>query len=139
MLRLCELLFSLPFSNGQIERMFSVLKVTKTDRRTNLQTQTLSDLLEISMEGPNLSDFSADRAVELWWDDCKTTRRVNQAQRKEYQPRKSTASTSSEPQAENLDESMSGPEATESEVFALHDWDEWFAPSPASNVDSDSD
>jgi len=48
--------------------------------------------------------------------------------------------TSSEPQAENLDESMSGPEATESEVFALHDWDEWFAPpSPASNVNSDSD
>lgn len=142
MLRLCELLFSLPFSNGQIERMFSVLKVTKTDRRTNLQTETLSDLLEISMEGPNLSDFSADRAVELWWDDCKTTRRVNQAPRKEYQPRKSTASTatSSEPQAENLDESMSGPEATESEVFALHDWDEWFAPpSPASNVNSDSD
>lgn len=31
MLRLCELLFSLSFSNAQIERMFSSLKIIKTD------------------------------------------------------------------------------------------------------------
>ena len=31
MLRISELFFSLPFSSGQIERMFSALKVIKTD------------------------------------------------------------------------------------------------------------
>ncbi len=136
MLRLCELLFSLPFSNGQIERMFSTLKVIKTDWRTNLQTETLSDLLEINMEGPGLSSFSADPAVALWWEDCKTTRRVNQAPRKEYQPRKSSyaPSTSSEPQAETAP----GLASPETEVFALQDWDEWFGPpSPAIQVDPD--
>ena len=65
--------FSLPFSNGHIERMFSSLKVIKIDRRTNLQPGTLSDLLEIKVEGPNLGGFSADQAVVLWWEDCKTT------------------------------------------------------------------
>ena len=143
MLHLCELLFSLPFSNGQIERMFSAMKVIKTDRRTNLQTETLSDLLEINMEGPSLSSFSADPAIALWWEDCKTTRRVNQAPRKEYQLRKSSSapSTSSEPQTQGKTTSAApGPVSSETEVFALQDWDEWFGPSdPDSDIDYDSD
>ena len=116
----------------------------KTDRRTNLQTETLSDLLKINMEGPNLSSFSADQAVALWWKDCKTTRRVNQAPRKYYKPRKSsnTPSTSSGSQAES--NVASHPESESSEVFALEDWDKWFgSPSPPllvePEVDSDSD
>ncbi len=45
---LAELLFSLPFSNGRVERIFSSMKIIKTDRRTNLHIiSTLSDLLEI--------------------------------------------------------------------------------------------
>lgn len=47
-LRLCVLLFSLPFSNGHVERIFSVMKIIKTNRRTNLKSNTLSDLLEVS-------------------------------------------------------------------------------------------
>lgn len=39
-LALCQLLFSLPFSNGRVERIFSTLKVIKTDRRTNLREYT---------------------------------------------------------------------------------------------------
>ena len=37
---LAELLFSLPFLNGQVERMFSFMKIIKTDRRTCLHTDT---------------------------------------------------------------------------------------------------
>ena len=55
---LCELCFSLPFSNGTVERMFSMLKVIKTDHRTRLHSNTLSDLLEIQVEGPSLETFS---------------------------------------------------------------------------------
>lgn len=54
---LCELLFSLPFSNGTVERIFSSMKVIKTDRRTRLHTETLCDLMEIQVQGPPLSDF----------------------------------------------------------------------------------
>ena len=41
---LCELCFSLLFSNGRMERIFSSLKLVKTERRTRLHHTTLSDL-----------------------------------------------------------------------------------------------
>ena len=91
---LCELCFSLPFSNGSVERMFSTLKVIKTDRRTRLHSDTLSDLLEIQVEGPSLDSFSPNQAVDQWWKDCKTTRRPNQRARKPYTPQNKGASTS---------------------------------------------
>ncbi len=101
---LAELIFSLPFSNGKVERIFSVMKIIKTDRRTNLHIDTLDNLLEIQMEGPPLSSFSATEAVHLWWDDCRTTRRVNQEARKPYKPRISSASQdeTSEPDSVSL-------------------------------------
>ena len=49
-------------SNAHVERLFSTLKVIKTRRRTRLQTTTLSDLLDIRVEGPLLISFSADEA-----------------------------------------------------------------------------
>ena len=74
---LCELAFSLPFSNGRVGQIFSRMKVIKSDRRTNMQASTLNDLMEIYVEGPPLSSFSPDNAIKMWWDDCSTTRRVN--------------------------------------------------------------
>ena len=92
---LAEFVFSLPFSNGKVERIFSSMKIIKTDRGTNLHMDTLSDLLEIQIEGPPLSDFSPTEAVRLWWEDCRTTRRVNQEQRKPYKPRTATSEAAS--------------------------------------------
>lgn len=66
LLQICQLLFSLPFSTAKVERTFSVLKAIKTERRTSLNSSTLEDLLEVKLEGPPLSEFSADAAVELW-------------------------------------------------------------------------
>ena len=54
-LSLCELSFSLPFSNCRVEQIFSALKVLKISQRTNLQGDTLNDLPEIFVEGPALS------------------------------------------------------------------------------------
>ena len=64
-----ELLFSLPFSTAKVERLFSMLKIIKNERRTNLNVSTVNDLLEVSTEGPSLSSFSADAAIDLWWSD----------------------------------------------------------------------
>lgn len=71
---LCALVFSLPLSNGRVEEIFSSLKALKTTTRTSLNTSTLDDLLEIYVEGPLLADFSADQAIEMWWNDLNTTR-----------------------------------------------------------------
>lgn len=114
MAKCAELLFSLPFTNANVERAFSTMKVIKTDHRSSLNTSTLDDLMEINVEGPPAEDFSADHAVSLWWED-----RPNQAPRKEYRKRVSTNDDST------LDEA-------EPEAIALDAWDNWF-------MDSDSD
>ena len=57
MLCLGELLFSLPFTNSEVERMFSALKVIKT---TSFNTSTLNDL-EINIEGPSFKTFQLTR------------------------------------------------------------------------------
>ena len=69
LLQICQLLFSSPFSAAKIERTFSVLKAVKAERRTSLNSSTLEDLLEVKLEGPSLSEFSTDAAIELWWKD----------------------------------------------------------------------
>ena len=113
-LSLCELSFSLPFSNGTVEQIFSSMKVVKTSRRTNLQGDTLNDLLEIYVEGPPLSSFCPDLAIELWWSDCSTSRRVHQQPRKEYRPRSHSEASDPEPTQE------------EEQRLTLELWDEWF-------------
>ena len=94
--------------------MFSLLRVVKTKCRTNLQTSTLHDLLEISIEGPPLSDFNADAALKLWWSSCFGGRRVNQTERKEYTPRAGSSAITDE--ASNSED-----------TFALDDWDQLFS------------
>ena len=107
-------------SHGRVEQIFSSMKLIKTDRRTNLQADTMNDLLEIYVEGPPFSEYSAYRAVELWWTDCSTTRRVNQTlPRKEYQPR---ANSTSE------DDHSTGKESETSLTTSLEGWDEWLFP-----------
>ena len=107
LLLLCELVFSLPSSNGRVEQNFSSLKVIKTMNRTSLSVNTLDDLLEIFVEGPPLDCFSANSAVDLWWSSCCTTRRVNQGPRKPYRPRSGKSGPSTEsvtPQSDSDEE-----------------------------------
>ena len=128
-------MFSLPFSNGRVEQIFSSLKLIKTTNRTSLRTTTLDDLLEINVEGPPLSEFSSANAIDLWWKSCRTTRRTNQSKRKPYRSRhhndeaevvagdrQDSSYTSSDPDPENdLDLSQETSLPT-----VLDDWDKLF-------------
>ena len=128
---LCELAFSLPFLNGRVEP--SSIKLIKTDRRTNLQADTMNDLLEIYAEGPPFSAYSADRAVKLWWTDCSTTRRINQTlPRKEYQPRINSTSE---------DDDSSSKESEMVLTTSLEEWDELLFPGQQdiATIDDDDD
>ena len=63
---LATLLFSLPASNGTVERVFSQLNCIKTKKRAALSSNSLDDLLAISVRKRKLADFSPDGAVQLW-------------------------------------------------------------------------
>jgi len=69
-------------------------------------------LLEIYIEGPPLASFCPNVAIELWWFDCCTTRRVNQHPRKTYQPQN--------PELSDIDIEE------EEECTAIQQWDDWF-------------
>ena len=62
-LAIVELLFCLPLSNGRLERLFSQLKLIKSQKRTCLQEGTLENLLRIHVEGPP----GTERAQALQW------------------------------------------------------------------------
>ena len=113
LLQLSKLVFSLPFTTSRVEQIFSKLKVIKTSRRTGLHNSTLYDLLEISVEGPDLSGFFACAATDMWWKECCTTRRVNQSPRKDYRPREK--------------EDKEGDKTPQNPSFTLEDWDKWMA------------
>jgi len=84
-LNLTELLFSLPESNGVVERVFSQMNVIKGKRRSLLANDTLDDLLSISAANMPLRDFNSNEAIDLWWSD--KIRRPNQSARKQYKKR----------------------------------------------------
>ena len=65
-------------------RFFSHLKTIKTKLRCSLNTSTLCDWLEICIEGPYLQNFDVNSAIDVWWKDSNTTRRLNQQQQKAY-------------------------------------------------------
>ena len=65
-LAVIELLFCLPMANGRLERVFSQLKLIKTNRRTNMGEDSLDYLVRVNVEGPPLSEWDASRAFEFW-------------------------------------------------------------------------
>ena len=95
-LKLASLLFSLPVSNGKLERTFSQLNIIKDKKRSSLGNQSLNDLLAVSADKCTLKVFSPDRAIKLWWESKQ--RRPSQSKRKQYKPlaSSSTATSSSD-------------------------------------------
>ena len=53
-LSLVECLFCLPVANGHVERVFSQLKIIKTERCTYLREDRLESLLRIVTDAPSL-------------------------------------------------------------------------------------
>ena len=70
---LAQLLFSLPVSNGKLERCFYTLKVIKSERRSSLSKESL---LTLTVDAIPLKMFNPDASIELWWKD--KVRRPNQ-------------------------------------------------------------
>ena len=97
-----------------------------------MHTNTLSDLIEIHTEGVSMADFLLDNAVQLWRTSCRTSRRVNQAPRKAYKPRRKLESVPSSSTASTTSISTDGDVSSEGSsdesdgTIALDEWDKWF-------------
>lgn len=109
-LAVIELLFCLPMANGHLERVFSQLKLIKSNRRTCLREDTLDQLLRVNVEGPPLAEWDATGALELWWKE--KTRRVDHKDSR-------APPTVSRPQEDET--------VHEESVFSLDDWENWIA------------
>ena len=108
-LGLIELLFCLPLSNGHVERVFSQLKIIKSDRRTCLGEDRLDSLLRIATSAPPLSQWDPTHAVELWWNDKK---------------RRNVEDTRAPPK-KRLHAEKEDTDAESSTTCTLDDWEEW--------------
>ena len=102
-LKVVELIFTLPVSNGHLEKVFSQVKLIKTNNRTSLHENTLDQLIRINVEGPPLVDWDPKVSVSLWLQDKR--RRLNRSDK--TQPEPSDKNQEKEP------------------LFSLEGWDDW--------------
>ena len=65
-LHLVRIMLTLPISSTECERAFSVQKRIKSDVRSSLSVKRLSDLILISSEGPDPSEFNPEKSIDKW-------------------------------------------------------------------------
>ncbi len=72
-----DLILSLPAASAENERGFSRMKRTKTESRTRLSAQSLTDLMMIDMSSPEIEEFDPEPAIIGWLEAGKRRRRPN--------------------------------------------------------------
>ncbi|XP_062615059.1 uncharacterized protein LOC134276793 [Saccostrea cucullata] len=65
-LSLADLVLSLPPTSVFNERSFSHMKLIKSDKRSRMSSQTLSEIMTIKTESPNIQEFNPADAISLW-------------------------------------------------------------------------
>lgn len=65
-LSLIDLVLSLPASSAEAERGFSLMKTIKTDWRSRLTDDSVSDLMTINLDSPEVKDFDPQPAIDVW-------------------------------------------------------------------------
>ena len=66
MLILLELMLTFSASTAACERGFSSMNMSKTKLRTGLNLKTLDSLMRISIDGPKIENFDAEKFVACW-------------------------------------------------------------------------
>lgn len=76
-LLLVEIMFCFSPSTAACERGFSCMNRIKTSLRSNLSTNTMNDLMRISIDGPDTCDYDPLLAIEHWQSTAKGTRHIS--------------------------------------------------------------
>ena len=74
-LSIISIILTPPVSTSENENENSLMKITKTDRRSKMKTSTLGDLLTIQLCTPSVRDYNPDAAIEAWMRAVNTPRR----------------------------------------------------------------
>lgn len=72
-----EFILSLPSHSADCERGFSVMKQVKTDWRSSLKSDTLSDLMTVKLHSEDIDLFNPLASVNLWMNSGMRKRRPN--------------------------------------------------------------
>ena len=70
-LRLVDLLLTIPATSAEAERGFSIMKMVKTDKRNRMQGASLNTLMRIVLLSPPEDLFEPLPAVHLWFEACR--------------------------------------------------------------------
>ena len=65
-MKLIEIVYSIPFSSVECERRFSKQNIIKTDHRNRLSNNTLHLLLLVSLDDIQIEDFDFNQALAIW-------------------------------------------------------------------------
>ncbi len=74
-LDLVDLVLCMPASTADCERGFNVKKMVKSDWRSSLKCETLSDLLMVHLSSPSIKDFDPSPVVKVWHASSLRSRR----------------------------------------------------------------
>ena len=66
-LKLLDIIYSIPLSSVECEQGFSQQNLIKTDLRNKLTNDTLHMLMLVGLEGPDHRNFDYDKAVRMWF------------------------------------------------------------------------
>ena len=72
-LSLIDLVLSLPASSAEAERGFSLMKTIKTDWRSRLTVDSVSDLMTINLDSPEVKDFDPQLMFGCRRRECPTS------------------------------------------------------------------
>ena len=75
-LALLRIVLVIPVQTATLERGFSLMKRTKTDWRNRLSPKTLSQLMMIKLNGPDMDHFNPEAAIMKWWQAGPRSRRL---------------------------------------------------------------
>ena len=81
-LHVIELLLITPFTNANLERVFSRMNRIKTESRNRLGQERLDTQIRVVEEGVNIVEFNPDPYIEKWY--ANKVRRINRAKPRNY-------------------------------------------------------
>lgn len=77
MMKIIDILHTIPPTSVSCETTFSHMKLIKTSRRTKMRSTTLNDLLVVKLESPAIGNYNPEAALNKWIDSSIMPRRPN--------------------------------------------------------------
>ncbi|KAF0469869.1 zinc finger protein [Gigaspora margarita] len=75
-IKLLEIIYSIPFSSIECERGFSKQNLIKTSHRNRINNDTLHLFLSISLVDKNINEYDFEKALNIWSTMVQTSRRI---------------------------------------------------------------